>query len=387
MQPSQPVRTAKTSTIISQRKTDQRGRKISPTHKTTIISNNTIVNNLAGRNTTREHRYGTRGFSQATYHDRPYSIKHAYHTQHIYRDYWNRTHYRAIWPRYHFTLYYDFGNCFSFSYCYPYYHRKYVFVSIGGYWPTSYCYRRYYWYGYHPYAWYGYYPVAAEIRGDNYNYYTYNYYYTGEGQAAAYEPAATTNYITPVDHTTFADVRAKLAAEAAASPDQATAADILFEGGVKAFENDDYAAAADKFAAAMDLAPDDIILPFAYAQALFANGQYSEAAVILRTALANIKPEEQTVFYPRGLYGDDDKLFDHIDRLSEKADFYTFDADLQLLLGYHLLGVGELDAAVEPLSRAGQDFTNAQASEILLKLLEKVRAEAAAQAAQQKDTN
>jgi len=133
----------------------------------------------------------------------------------------------------------------------------------------------------------------------------------------------------------------------------------------------------------MELAPDDIILPFAYAQALFANGQYSEAAIVLRTAVAQIKPEEQTVFYPRGLYGNDDLLFDHIDKLSAKADFYTFDADLQLLLGYHLLGVGELDAAVEPLTRAGQDFTNAQASQVLLKLLEKVKAQAAAEPQQQ----
>jgi len=345
------------------------------------------VNNLAGRNTTREHRYGTQDHSWATYHDRPYEIEHGFHSQHIYRDCWHRTHYRAIWPTYHFALCYNFGDCFTFSYCYPYYHRKYVFISIGGYWPVYYTYPRYYWYGYHPYEWYGYYPVAAEIRGDTYNYYTYNYDYTGEAQPVEYTPAATTNYITPVDHTTFADVRAKLAAQAAPEPDQATAADRYFEDGVKAFENDDYAAAIDKFAEAMKLAPDDIILPFAYAQALFANAQYAEAATVLRTAMANIKPEEQTVFYPRGLYSDDDKLFDHIDKLSEKAEFYSFDADLQLLLGYHLLGVGELDAAADPLTKAGQDFANAQASQILLQLLEKAKAEAAAEAARQQNTD
>jgi len=356
-------------------------------HKTTVINDNTIVNNLAGNHTTRKHRYGAREHSRVTYHDRPYSVSHRLHNSHIYRDHYHRTHYRSIWPSYHFTLGYNFGGYSTFSYCYPYYHRKYVFVSLGGCWPTSYSYRRYYWYGYHPYQWYGYYPVPAEIRGDDYNYYTYNYYYTGEGQAEQYEPAATYNYTTPVDHTTFADVRAKLAAEAAGQPDQPTLADTYFEEGVKAFENDDYAAAIEKFAEAINLAPDDIILPFAYAQALFANGQYSEAAIVLRTAVAQIKPEEQTVFYPRGLYGDDDKLFDHIDKLSEKADYYTFDADLQLLLGYHLLGVGELDAAVEPLTRAGQDFTNTQASEVLLKLLEKVKAQADIEAPQQQIAN
>lgn len=345
------------------------------------------MNNLAGRNTTRNHRYGPVANKHITYHDRPSAISHVLHNKLIYRDYWHRTHYRSIWPRYRFALSYNFGNYYTFSYCYPYYHRKYVFVSIGGCWPTSYSYRRYYWYGYHPYAWYGYYPVAAEIRGNDYNYYTYNYYYTGEGQAAQYEPAATADYIGPVDHTTFADVREKLAAEAAGQPDQPTLADTYFEEAVKAFENDDYAAAIERFAEAMNLAPDDIILPFAYAQALFANEQYSEAAIVLRTAVARINPEEQTVFYPRGLYPDDDKLFDHIDKLSEKADFYTFDADLQLLLGYHLLGVGELDAAAEPLTRAAQDFANAQPAKVLLELLEKVKAEAATEAAQQQITN
>lgn len=346
------------------------------------------MNNLGGHQTTRTHRYGPRIQNTVTYHDRPYGISHSLHSNYIYRDQYHRTHCRTIWPRYHFILSYNFGYNSLFTYCYPYYHRKYVFVSVGGYWPISYSYRRYYWYGYHPYRWYGYYPVAAEIRGDSYNYYTYNYYYTGENLTGDYAPAATNNYITPVDHTTFADVRARLAAEAAAAePPEATLADMYFEEGVKAFENGDYATAIEKFAAAMELTPDDIILPFAYAQALFANGQYSEAAVVLRAALANISPEEQTVFYPRGLYSDDDVLFDHIDKLAEKADFYTFDADLQLLLGYHLLGVGELDAAVEPLTRAGRDFANAQASETLLKLLENVKAQTAIEAAQQPNSD
>jgi len=335
------------------------------------------------------HHYGTLRPHHPIYHDRPFGIRHGFHDHHIYRDCFNRTHYHSIWPRYRFVLHYGLGRYSTFRYYYPYYHRKYIFVSLGGYWPYHYGYRRYYWYGCHPYTWYGYYPVPREVRGDTYNYYTYNYYYSGEGSEAPYDTVTTTNYITPVDHTTFADVRAKLAAEAAAEPDQATLADTYFEEAVKAFENGDYALAIEKFTASMQLAPDDIILPFAYAQALFAQGRYSEAATILRAALARIKPEEQTVFYPRGLYPDDDTLYDHIDKLAEKADFYTFDADLQLLLGYHLLGVGEFDAAVEPLTRAGHDLTNANASQVLLQILEKLKAEeaaAAAVAAQQQET-
>lgn len=340
------------------------------------------MNNIGSTPMNRMHRYGAPRQSRITYHDRPHSIGYTQHYGHIYRDYDNNTHHRTIWPRYRFMLGYNYGHDFAFRYHYPYYHRKYVFVSLGGYWPIGYSYARYYWYGSHPYSWYGYYPVAREVRQDSYNYYTYNYYYGGEGQPVQYDTAS---YITPVDHTTFADIRAKLAAEAA-QPDAPTLADTLFEEAVKAFEAADFAAAAQKFATAIDLAPDDIILPFAYSQALFAGGKYPEAAVALRSALANIKPEEQTVFYPRGLYADEKTLFEQIDRLAEKADFFTFDADLQLLLGYHLLGIGELDAAIGPLIRAGQDLVNAQASETLIKLLEQIKAQNAVEDAKQAQT-
>jgi len=348
----------------------------------TIINNTTIINNIPGAYTLRVHRYGPwhRQHGYVTYHDRPFSITHTYHRDHIYRDFCNRTCHRTIWPRYRFLLHYSFGPYSAFRYCYPYYHRKYVFVSLGGFWPIGYRYIRYYWYGWHPYTWYGYYPVPREVRHETYNYYTYNYYYSGEATApTSYETAAIPAKITPVDHTTFADVRAKLAAQAAKEPEQPTAADTCFEQAVQAFEKARYQEAAEKFARAIELAPDDIILPFAYAQALFANEQYTQAAAVLRTALAKIKPDQQTAFYPRGLYSDDDTLLDHIDRLAEKAEFYSFDADLQLLLGYHLLGIGELDAARDPLLKAAQDVNNAESAGILLDLLEKLRAGVQAQ--------
>jgi len=348
----------------------------------TIINNTTIINNIPGAYTLRVHRYGPwhRQHGYVAYHDRPFSITHTYHRDHIYRDFCNRTCHRTIWPRYRFLLHYSFGPYSAFRYCYPYYHRKYVFVSLGGFWPIGYRYIRYYWYGWHPYTWYGYYPVPREVRHETYNYYTYNYYYSGEATApTSYETAAIPAKITPVDHTTFADVRAKLAAQAAKEPEQPTAADTCFEQAVQAFEKARYQQAAEKFARAIELAPDDIILPFAYAQALFANEQYTQAAAVLRTALAKIKPDQQTAFYPRGLYSDDDTLLDHIDRLAEKAEFYSFDADLQLLLGYHLLGIGELDAARDPLLKAAQDVNNAESAGILLDLLEKLRAGAQAQ--------
>ena len=265
-------------------------------------------------------------------------------------------------------VHYNRGPRFTFRYVHPFYHRKYVFVSLGGYWPAAYRHVRYYWYGCHPYQWYGYYPIAREIGGDTHNYYTYNYYYDN---AAAYESSQVADGIRP------ADVREEPARQAAEEPALATLADGYFEVAVKAFEGGDFDIAIEGFAKVMELAPDDMVVPFAHSQAFFAKERYLEAAQVLRAALAKVSPGKESVFYPRGLYHDDETLFEQIDCLAQKARLYSFNADLQLLLGYHLLGVGEIDEAVEPLQRASQDSENAAAATILLDLLEKIRVESA----------
>ena len=266
----------------------------------------------------------------------------------------------SIWPRYRFAVYYGCGPLFTFRYVYPYYHRKYLFISLGGYWPLSYRYTRYYWYGCHPYYWYGYYPIAREVRSPVYNYYTYNYY-TDEG--GGYQPART------VDSEIFENIAAQTA-----EPQEATLADIYFEEAVKAFETSQYNTAALKFYKALELASEDMVLPFAYAQALLASEQYSKAAEVLRGALAKVSPEKEGVFFPRGLYPDEESLLKHIDRLAERAAQFSFDADLQLLLGYQLLGIGQHDRAIEPLMNAGKDLKNAKAAGVLMELLEKIKA-------------
>ena len=171
----------------------------------------------------------------------------------------------------------------------------------------------------------------------------------------------------------FADVRERLAQETAGEPDDLSLADRFFEDAVEAFDAGDYDSAAEMFARAAELAPDDMILPFAFCQALVAGEKYMEAAEVLRTALANVTPEKEGVFYPLGLYAEEDTLFEQLDRLAKRAALYSFDGDLQLLLGYQLLGIGEIDAAVEPLRLAGQDLQNASAAAVLLDLLEKIR--------------
>ncbi len=305
--------------------------------------------------------------SQHIYDDRPSLIRHSNKNVYAYRDRLDRTHYRVVKPSYRYLLSYDWGWHHTYSYFYPYYHRKYIFVSLCGYWPYDYPYMRYYWYGYHPYYWYGYYPIAREVEGDTYNYYTYNYYYDDTSPAQSALPA---DDIQPVDHNTFADVREKLAQQQAEAPAEPTPADIYFENAVKAFEAGDFNLAASQFAEAIKLAPDDMILPFAYSQALMANEQYSQAANVLREALSKVTPEKEGVFYPRGLYANEEKLNEQIDLLTEKAKLYSDNADLQLLLGYQLLGTGKTEEAFMPLWNASQDPANAKAATVLLELRE-----------------
>jgi uncharacterized protein HemY len=116
-----------------------------------------------------------------------------------------------------------------------------------------------------------------------------------------------------------------------------------------------------------------MILPFAYAQALFADERYTEAAEALRLAMSKVTPDQEGVFYPRGLYTDEDVLFEQIDQLAEKTELYSLDSDLHLLLGYQLLGVGELDDAVVHLRLANQNMVNAEPAAALMNLLEKIR--------------
>ena len=321
----------------------------------------------------------TSTYLRARYYDRPDLIRHDYRHTYTYFDSHQRLHHRVIWPNYYYPVYYRFGHTGLFRHVYPYYHRKYVFISLGGWWPYDYPYMRYYWYGWHPYIWYGYYPIAYEMPAGSYNYYTYNYYYQNDDGSYTTYSSSTPIPSEPqaADRATWADVREKLEQQNA-GPAPQTLADTRFEEGVQSFETGSYDAAATKFEEAMRLSPDDVILPYAYSQALFANGRYTEAADVLRKALSKVAPDKEGVFYPRGLYSDDEVLFAQVEKLVDKLDQFGYDPDLQLLLGYHLLGLGETDHAREPLERAVQDPENAESAKTLLNLLEKIEKESAA---------
>ena len=330
---------------------------INPDNQKAVTSETRTNNLTSGRRNLRAHRYEPVQSPQVVYRDRPYN-RDSHNNAYLFEDRSNNLYRRYITPRYSFSVRYNRGSWLTFGYVFPYYQRKYLFVSLDGYWPYNYSYMRYYWYGYHPYYWYGYYPMAREI-GSNINYYTYNYYYNDNAVADSQNP----------DYQYYGSITR----QAPAQPSEPTLADTYFEEAVDAFEKGNYDTSIEKFSNAMALAPDDMVLPFAYSQALFAAGRYSDAAQVLRAALEKTKPDQDGVFYPRGLYPNEDILLSQIDTLANEADTYSFDADLQLLLGYQLLGLNDIDKAVVPLKKASLDLKNQQAADILLNLLSKIK--------------
>jgi tetratricopeptide (TPR) repeat protein len=293
---------------------------------------------------------------------------HRFDHDFFFRDRHHRLLSFIIWPDFCYPVFYDWGPYYGFNYAYPYYCQRYVFVSLGGYWP-DYDYLRYYWYPGYLYGWYGYNPVAEQLGGDTYNYYTYNYDYAQQAAGG----------ITPVDSNTFADVRAKMSQQKPQQPAAQTPADAYFDDGVKAFGEGSYSQAADKFAEAMKLSPNDTVLPFAYAQAQFAEGQYKQAADTLRTAVQKSPPDKMGVYYPRGLYLDENVLTGQIDGLAKVVENNPSDSNLQLLLGYQWLGIGDTQKAIEPLKNAQSNPENQAAATMLLNLAEKIQGAGAAQ--------
>lgn len=241
---------------------------------------------------------------------------------------------------------------YGLSYYYPGYHRRFIFVSLGGYWPSWYRYHRYYWYGCHPYYWYGpdivYYPPTVYYPSDGVTYNTYNYY-TNEAPAA--QPASTPYY-------DLGNPKPTEPEQPVDEPEYQTAADLCFEHAVELFAAGNYADAIAQFREAVTLSPEDVILPFTYAQALFANGDYALAASVLRSAIAQIPDDELTIYYPRGLYQDETVLNDQVAKLEAAAASEPFNADHQLLLGYQYMGLGDLNKARGPLAEAAKNPAN-----------------------------
>ncbi|MHC4191408.1 MAG: tetratricopeptide repeat protein [Planctomycetota bacterium] len=141
----------------------------------------------------------------------------------------------------------------------------------------------------------------------------------------------------------------------------------------QAFAAGDYAKAVLRASEALNAEPDDPVLPFVYAQSLFANQQYSEAAGVLREALRKVDIEKNGVYYSAGFYPDQAVLTEQIKKLTEAVKADSYNADLQLLLGYQFLGVGRYDEVLKALQTAEPDYVNKEAAGILMQVLEKAR--------------
>jgi thioredoxin-like negative regulator of GroEL len=189
------------------------------------------------------------------------------------------------------------------------------------------------------------------IAGPTYNYYYYNKEPQGEGLAEAHQ---------------------RLEEKPPAEPAPESRADRYFDQAVKAFDAGDYPTAKQKFHDAMQASPEDVVLPFAYVQALFAEGDYQKATDVLREAMTQVSPEQEGVFYPRGLYSDESILKQQIEQLEQTVIQNPSNADFELLLGYQLLGMSRFDEAGGYLQHAQLDETNRQAATVLLSVLEKL---------------
>jgi hypothetical protein len=378
-------------------------------NNTTVINNNTtVVNNVRTGSThydgrwwsDRHNDYDRRRWNGGHHNDHHSNFFLSFNfSSGYYYDPWSPILYEPAfcttvaytagpaWPCSYRTIYYGYGPYYSLSYVYPSYHRRYLFVSVGGYWPSYPC-ARYYWYGCHPWYWYGPTPVAYSLGGDTYNYYTYNYPDTGSDTGGALTPGSIVNGVEVPDYDALhaagrsVNIPAQLPQQLPApeQPAQATESDELFDEGVQAFADANYAAAIEKFQRAVRLEPNDVILPFAYCQALFANNDYEQAAAVLRTALNAMAPAKPEVFFPRGLYKDDNVLTAQIKNLERAVMMNPTNPELQLLYGYELLGIGKIDEAKTSLEVAKRNARTAAPAGLLLNLIERVEQEANQQA-------
>ncbi|MHC4665969.1 MAG: tetratricopeptide repeat protein [Planctomycetota bacterium] len=143
----------------------------------------------------------------------------------------------------------------------------------------------------------------------------------------------------------------------------------------EAFAAGRYDKAAERSTKALNAEPDDPLLPFVYSQSLFADQRYSKAASVLREALRKVDIDEQGVFYSHGFYTDQAVLTEQIEKLSKAVETDYSNADLNLVLGYQLLGTGTYDRALRALRQAQRDYVNKEAATALIEVLEKARAD------------
>ncbi|MHC4156572.1 MAG: tetratricopeptide repeat protein, partial [Planctomycetota bacterium] len=247
--------------------------------------------------------------------------------------------------RRHGSYFYFSLPYYRYYWGYPYYYsaRPYYYYSLP-YYRYYYPYREYYQYEYHTYD----YPPRT---------------YRQRQPRPPQDSCTDDQYRTPAQQADEPPEQTQDAAEYV-QPDP------LMKEIADAFAARDYEKAARQANQALTYKPENAVLPFVYSQALFAGGKYSQAADVLREAVRNLDAEKE-VLYPLGFYPDQDVLNDQIATLSDAAAAQPSNADLQLLLGYQLLGVARYNEALGALHKAKADYVNKEAAGILIEILEK----------------
>ena len=139
-----------------------------------------------------------------------------------------------------------------------------------------------------------------------------------------------------------------------------------------AFVDGNYSDAVIRARSAVSSEPESAALRFVYSQSLLAEGQYRKAASVLREALERTDPYLDGIFYNLGLYPDDNVLKQHISELRSAVKAQPIRDDLQLLLGYQMLSIGQYDQARTALEKTADDYSNKVAGEKLMVIMEKL---------------
>jgi hypothetical protein len=153
----------------------------------------------------------------------------------------------------------------------------------------------------------------------------------------------------------------------------AASIDNQLEKIAEAFASEDYFNAVYYSRRAVEQYPEDVPLKFVYAQSLMADNDYHRAAQALRQAIDAADIENEGVFFPFGIYPDNETLNIHIDKLKQKVRYEPSNTNYQLLLGYELLGIGNYDDATTALEKAKINLENEKYANILLDVIEKLK--------------
>ena len=98
----------------------------------------------------------------------------------------------------------------------------------------------------------------------------------------------------------------------------------------------------------------------------------------LRHALQTAITQKQDVAFAIDLYPDEGILNGQIDALKKAVISEPQRADLQLLLGYQLFGIGRYEQALEALRHAESDKVNQQSAKVLIDIIGSANQPAAA---------